>query len=342
MSVTAPLPTSPLARLTQRLRAVPGAPYWGAAALTLCSLGLRLLFAPILANGYGFLLFYPAVILAAYWWGGRPALLATALSTVMVCAFGPTPFSFLEDDRALLSLTFYLISSILLVHVLSSIRARFSDLARSHARVEALATGQAELFREHAQRTTDHLQLISAILQMRAYGEEDPMAARVLNNAASRTLLISRTHREFTGDDGRTVEFEAFGRRLADAVAERGGLDPTRVTFGDAGVAVPIEQATALGLILLEYLTTLQACEQAPRLLVLLDARDGDRVLSMIASGAANIPAPRDMALVEAMTEQMGGTLKISRNPKGCDLRLSFPAALQPPPRWEPLNFSLH
>ncbi|MFC7379963.1 DUF4118 domain-containing protein [Brevundimonas sp. GCM10030266] len=328
--------------LLARLRALPGASYWGAVGLVLASLGLRLLFAPILANGYGFLLFYPAVILSAYWLGGRPALLATALSAAMVCAFGPTPLSFLDDGRALLSLAFFLISSILLVHVLSSIRERFSDLAASHARVEALATGQAELFREHAQRTTDHLQLISAILQMRAYGEEDPMAAQVLNNAASRTLLISRTHRAFTGDETRTVEFEAFGRRLADVVARRGGLDADRVVFGASGVAVPVEQATALGLVLLEYLTTLTACEPQPRLLVLLEARENGRVLSLIASGAAGIPAPRDMALIEAMTEQLGGTLKVSRGPTGCDLRLAFPAALQPPPRWEPLNFSLH
>lgn len=336
-----PAPSTPLARLTHRLRAAPGAPYIGALLLVLASLGMRLLFSPILANGYGFILFYPAVILSAYWWGGRPALAATVLSTVMVCVFGPTPLSFLDDGRALLSLAFFLISSILLVHVLSSIRARFSDLAHSHARVEALASGQAELFREHAQRTTDHLQLISAILQMRAWGEEDPMAARVLNNAASRTLLISRTHRAFNGDESRTIVFEAFGRRLA-AAAERGGLDVARVSFSDTGVEVPIEHATALGLVLLEYLTTLQAHSPAARLLVTLEARGAERVLMLTASGAAAIPAPRDMAMVEAMTEQMGGALKITRGPAGCDLRLAFPAALQPPPRWDPLTFSLH
>ncbi|RZJ39144.1 MAG: hypothetical protein EON86_14750 [Brevundimonas sp.] len=299
-------------RLSRRLHALPGAPWWGAVALVLASLGMRLLFSPILANGYGFILFYPAVILSAYWWGGRPALLATALSTV------------------------------LLVHVLSSIRERFSDLARSHARVEALATGQAELFRDHAQRTTDHLQLISAILQMRAYGEEDPVAAQVLNNAASRTLLISRTHRAFTGDDARTIEFEAFGRRLAVAVAERGGLDAAHVSFGDTGIAVPVEQATALGLVLLEYLTTLQAHSPAARLLVLLEARDAERVLMLAASGAPDLPSPRDPALVEAMTEQLGGALRITRSATGCDIRIAFPAALQPPPRWDPLSHSLH
>ena len=101
------------------------------------------------------------MILSAYWLGGRPALLATGLSTAIVYNFlGPAPLTLHMDGRAKVGLSFFLISSLLLIHVLSSIRGRFSELARSHARVEALATGQAELFREHAQRTTDHLQLI--------------------------------------------------------------------------------------------------------------------------------------------------------------------------------------
>lgn len=337
-----PVPPPALARLTERLRGVPGAAYWGALALVLASLALRLLLAPILANGYGFILFYPAVILSAYWLGGRPALLATALSTVLVFAFGPTPLSFTMDGRALVSLIFFLISSILLIHVLSSIRARFSDLARSHARVEALATGQAELFREHAQRTTDHLQLISAILQVRARGADDPMAARVLTNAASRTLVISRAHRAFADGEGRTIHFEDFARRLADAASDRGGLDADRVMFGGGDVSIPVEQATALGLVLLEYLTTLRAHSPAARLLVVFEEQGDERVLVLTAAGAADLPPPRDAVLVEALTGQLGGSLRMARGPAGCDVRIAFPAALQPPPAWDPLSFSLH
>lgn len=331
-----------LAHLTQRLRGLPGAVYWGGLLLVLASLALRLMLSPILANGYGFILFYPAIILSAYWLGARPALLATILSTVLVSAFGPEPLSFTMDGRALISLAFFLISSALLIHVLSSIRARFSDLARDHARVEALASGQAELFREHAQRTTDHLQLISAILQVRARGEEDPTAARVLTNAASRTLVISRAHRAYVGGEASTIEFEAFARRLTEAVADRGGLAADRVLFGGGQVAVPIEQATALGLVLLEYLTTLRSHSPSARLLVTLDARADQRVLVLAAAGAADLPPPRDPVLVEAMTEQLGGSLKIARTPAGCDVRIAFPAALQPPPKWDPLTFSLH
>lgn len=342
MPAVSPAPSLPFAILVQRLRGMPAAPYLGVLLLVLASLGVRLLLSPILTNAYGFILFYPAVILSAYWWGGRPALLATGLSTAMVDAFGPAPLSFAMDGRAMVSLVFFLISSALLIHVLSSIRARFSDLARSHARVEALATGQAELFREHAQRTTDHLQLISAILQVRARGEDDPTAARVLTNAASRTLVISRAHRAYAGGEGRTIHFEAFARRLADAAAERGGLEADRVLFGGGEVAVPIEQATALGLVLLEYLTTLRGHSPSVRLLVTLDEAADQRVLVLAAAGVADVPPPRDPVLVEAMTEQLGGALKIAQGPAGCDVRIAFPAALQPPPAWDPLTFSLH
>jgi len=343
MTFTPLAPFPPLARLSGRLRRLPGASYWGAVGLVLASLAVRLMLDPYLANGYGFILFYPAVILSAYWLGGRPALMATGLSAGIVYTFmGPAPFHFHLESRVVVSLAFFLISSALLIHVLSSIRARFSDLAASHARVEALASGQAELFREHAQRTTDHLQLISAILQVKARGEADPLVSQVLTNAASRTLVISRTHRAFAGGEGRTLHFEAFARRLTDAAAERNGLAAERVLFGGGQVEVPVEQATALGLVLLDYLTTLRGRSPSAMLLVRLDEDDGQRVLMLSAAGGGDVPPPGDAVLLEAMTGQLGGALRVSRGPDGCDVRIAFPTTLQPPPAWDPLTFSLH
>jgi K+-sensing histidine kinase KdpD len=342
MSLAAPV-EGPLAGLIAQLRRAPGAAYLGALLLVLASLIVRLLLSPMLTNGYGFTVFYPAVILSAYWLGGRPALLATGLSAAIVYTFmGPAPLSLHMEGRTAVSLSVFLVSSLLLIHVLSSIRTRFSDLARSHARVEALATGQAELFREHAQRTTDHLQLIAAILQVKARGEGDPAVSRVLTNAASRTLVISRAHRAFAGGEDRTVDFEAFARKLVEAAAGRGGLAEARVQFGGDGVETPVEQATALGLVLLEYLTTLQTATPDATLAISLAEADGVRTLNLTALGVEALPGPRDMLLVEAMTEQLGGRLLVTRGDGACDVRIAFPSALQPPPAWDPLTFSLH
>jgi len=215
----------------------------------LVSVGVRLWLSPYLASGYGYTCFYPGVILSAYWLGGRPGLMAAGLSTAIVYNFmGPAPFSFPTDGRTMVSLGFFLVSSLLLIHVLSTIRARLNVLTAKHAEVEALAIGQAELFRDHAQRTTDHLQLISAILQLRARDEADPLVSRVLTNAASRTLLISRTHREFCGGSDRSVPFEAFACKLVEAVSARGGLPGARVRIGGNATDVPLGAGDIRGL----------------------------------------------------------------------------------------------
>jgi two-component sensor histidine kinase len=331
------------AAVLARLQAFPGARYWAAAVLVLLALVVRLTVSSAMGNGYGYTCFYPAVILAAYWLGARPALLATGLSTVIVYAFlGPVPLHWNLDGRGLVALTFFLVSSLLLIHILSTIRAQFALLAATHARVEALATGQAELFHEHAQRTTDHLQLISAILQLRAREEADPMVSRVLTNAASRTLLISRAHREFAGNPDSRIPFDAFARKLVQASAARGGLPADKVRIAGGDLDVPLEHATALGLVLLEYLTTLRACPSATTLAVIL-ADDGDqRTLNLVATGDRDVVPPRDIPLFEAVSEQLGGELLITRGATGCGVRISFPATIQPTEAWEPVALSLH
>ncbi|MDP3368593.1 MAG: DUF4118 domain-containing protein [Brevundimonas sp.] len=339
-------PTGRATVLIARLKRIPGARYWAAAGLVLISLWVRLLVSPYLASGYGYTCFYPGVILSAYWLGARPGLMAAGLSTVIVYNFmGPTPFSFPTDGRAMVALGFFLVSSLLLIHVLSTIRARLNTLTTKHAQVEALALGQAELFRDHAQRTTDHLQLISAILHLRARDEADPMVSRVLTNAASRTLVISRTHREFTGGGDRRIPFGAFARKLVEAAAVRGGVPSDRVRIAGGARDIPLEQATSLGLVLLEYLNTLKAQRGTVALAVTLDEDGVDRCLDLAVT-AGEGPTPDDIPLFEAITEQLGGRLLITRGTPGGSggggVRITFPAEVQPVETWRPVTVSLH
>lgn len=337
-------PTSPksaISVLLMRLARIPGARYWAAGGLVLVSLGVRLMLSPWLASGYGYTCFYPGVILSAYWLGGRPALMAAGLSTVIVYNFmGPAPFSFPTDGRAMVALGFFVVSSLLLIHVLSTIRARLNTLTTEHARVEALAMGQAELFRDHAQRTTDHLQLISAILQLRAREEGDPLVSRVLTNAASRTLLISRTHREFTGGADRRIPFEVFARKLVEASAARGGVPSGRVSIGGTAGDVPLEQATSLGLVLLEYLN-LQKTRPGIAVSVAL-AQDGAERSLTLAVTEGEGPVPDHIPTFDAITEQLGGRLVIARGPTGGSVRITFPIEVRPAGNWNPVAVSLH
>jgi hypothetical protein len=322
-----------LERLDRLLHASAPARYTGASLLFLVALAVRMAIDPIISGGYGLTAFYPAVILAAYWMGARPAILTAVLSTVAVLVFqaqrsGWAPI----DARGWVTLVFFVGTSALAIYLLSAIRRRLSDLSIQHHRTEALVLSQAGLFRDHAERVTNHLQLIAAILEFRADGENEPEAARVLTNAASRTLLISRMHREFAGAPDRTIDFPAFARRLAQATdAER------PVAIRGEALELPLEQATGLGLVLLDRLN-------ASRGPVAVDIRrEADDVALSLAVEDSSLPSSaRELMLLDAVAIQLHGRMNFERDGDLSILRLSFPMGLQPPPAWAPLEHALH
>ncbi len=310
-----------------------------AMGLVAVSLAFRLLIDTAISPGFGYTIFYPAVILSAYWLGSRPGLVAALLSAVIVYGFmGPEALTLRTDSRSLVSLAMFGVSSLLLIYVLGAIRSRLDGLSDNHRRMEALVLSQADLFRDHAARVSDHLQLVSAILQLSARTEGDRGVSRVLTNAASRTLLISRTQRELAGDAQRTIAFRSFAERLVEAA----GAEPGRVVVENVATALPLEQAAAIGLVVLDHLSALQGSDAHWSLRIALEEEGEDRVLTLTSAGDAPLPGVRDATQVQAITEQLRGRLLMTRIGHGCAIRIAFPAALQPPPTWQPLAFSLH
>lgn len=307
--------------------------YAGAVGLFLGGVALRLVLDPILSGSLGMAVFYPAVILSAYWMGARPAALTAVLSTGAVLAFqSASAGSIALTPVSWVIIGLFVGASALIIYLMSSIRARLSQVAEQSARAEALTLSQAGLFRDHAERVTNHLQLIAAILEFRAEGEDKPDAARLLTNAASRTLLISRMHREFAGGQVRTVDFAAFARRLAQA------SDPGRaVEVRGDGLHLPPEQATGLGLVLLDRLNA----SSGP---VAVDvAGDGDEIAFTLAVEEPGLPASaREMMLLDAVALQLRARLDIQRDGDLSILRLIFSEGLQPPPAWAPLEQVVH
>lgn len=307
--------------------------YAAAIGLFLVAFLVRWLLDPAIPGRYGLTVFYPAVILAAYWVGAWPAVLTAILSTAAVVTFqvqrtGWAPL----DGRGWVTFVFFAVTSALAIYLLTAIRRRLSDLSARHDRTEALVLSQAGLFRDHAERVTNHMQLIAAILELRAGSEGEPEAARVLTNAASRTLLISRMHREFAGAPDRTIDFAAFARRLAEATDSERAVE----IRGD-GLELPLEQATGLGLVFLDRLN-------ASRGPVAVDIqREDDEVAFTLAAEESSLPSSaRDLMLLDAVSIQLRGRLHLERDGDLALLRLKFPLGLQPPPTWAPLEHAIH
>lgn len=320
-------------RIESLLETSAAARYGGAVVLVLVTVVVRFLLDSLMVGSLGMAFFYPAVILSAYWMGARPAIVTAVLSTIAVLTFQ----AFSTGSLALSSISWvilllFIITSALAIYLISAIRQRLADLAERHDRTEALVLSQASLFRDHAERVTNHMQLIAAILEFRADGEGQAEAARVLTNAASRTLLISRMHREFAGAPDRTIDFTAFAQQLAKASDESRSV----IIHGE-DLQLGLEQATGLGLILLDRLNSSRGAMAVDIL------REGDDISFSLAVDDPNLPSSaRELMLLDAISLQLRGRLDLDRDGEFSVISLKFPAALQPPPAWSPLEQAIH
>jgi len=309
--------------------------YGLAVGLALSVIALRAAFDSALAPGAYYYLYYPAIVIIAYALGLGPAIVALVLAGfVSYYAFSAPAFQIKSDVRANLRLALFLITSGAVAALMADVRRRLSALRSEVSETSALTRSQAELFREHAERVGDHLQLLSAVLQFKARDEPEPDYSRVLANAASRTLLISRMHRSFASDENAKVDFVAFAQRLADAALEAQGRPPLVISIEGQLHLLP-EQATSLALMLLECINARAAQEPRGVMRIALSERAGEGALTVTQD--ARRPARQDMGMLGAIAEQMRGRLVIGANDERDVLRFSFPTELQPLPQWAPL-----
>jgi len=311
-------------------------PYAVAGVLVLAVALFRATFSFVLAPGAYYFLYFPVVVLVAYWFGMRPALVATLLAgAIAFFVFGQPAWTFKTDLRAVVNFGIFVASAAAIAYVVTRMRARMDVLARDLDGVRAVTVGQADVFREYSERVSNHLQLISALLGLRARGEHEPDYSRVISNAASRTLLISRTHRAFANPGEHRLDFSMFAERLADAALESHEGPPVTVLVSGKLDLLP-EQTTALALIVLECLNR-RVQRGGPGTLRIEVSSRGEEGLLVIEADGPNRPdlTDNELQMFNALSEQLGGRLVIGASEERGALRLAFPTALQPLPRWD-------
>ena len=307
----------------------------GAAAIALAAVAIRGALGPVLGPGAYYFLYYPIVLLVAYGLGVWPSLLCAGI----VAATSYVAFvSAAGDGYANLRFALFVVSAGAMAVIGAHVRTQLQRVDEEMQRTQDLTRGQAELFREHAARVSDHLQLLAGLLQMRIDNEpsEDDYA-RALMNAASRTMLISRLHRSFAGADGALIEFSSFAQRLADAALaaqDRAGA----VVSVDGALMVEREPATSLALVLLECLKAGGEPNASVSIAIALDQGGNEGAMTVTEAGVGeNAWRRRDTRLLNALVEQMRGRLVLGSANGRAMLRLAFPTQVQPLPAWRPL-----
>jgi two-component sensor histidine kinase len=306
-----------------------------AATLGLVLIGLLTRWAldPVFASNHAYTVFYPIVIVSAYFLGGRPAILAMVLSAVIgYWRFDRPAYAFKTDLDSLTSLGFFVMTSSVAIYFITGMARAVAEKTAAQARAERLAQSHATLFGELNERVTNHLQLVAALLQLQAKDEPDKAVARALGEASARTMLISKTHRSLAGgglgEAGELLDFDTFARQLLDATLSARKHPPVRIEFEDGGLWLSSEQATSVAIVLLECLNLRLAADDPGLMRIALrgDRGMGKLRITEVERELAPVPVERGRAsLIEAMVEQLRGRFSSRSADEGRVSELTFP-----------------
>lgn len=299
-----------------------------ASGLALLVGAARLSMHPVFCDVGVYTVFYPVVLATALLMGPRSAALATAISAMIgyFCVAHPA-WTAKFDTSSLAALGFFLATSTICIVLLTIMTRTLRDLDGARARAEALAQDHAVLFRDINERVTNHLQLVAALLQIQARDTGDGTIRSALSDAAARTMLISRLHRDLAGDPTEPLDFEVFARRLVRAVQTEHGGEALNVEMRGGRLELTPNQATSAAIVLLECLESRLDAEHPASIRLTLRADHAVARIELTEEAGQDFCAltPQRMTLIDAMVEQLGGRFSHKSDNRGSVLALTFP-----------------
>jgi len=297
----------------------------------------RLWMRSVLGDAFVFGVFYPAVILVAYFAGRGPAILAAVLSAAVgYWAFAAPAFAVGFNAYASKSMAFFALNAAVNIYFITGMTKAMNEARLQRQRSDMLAEGHADLFREFNERTTNHLQLVSALLQTQAAEEPGEGASGVLAEASKRSLMISQVHRSLQDERDRTTNFVVFARQLISSCLHAAGDPPILIEVAEQDVNLPADQAAALAGVVFEWLRVIlmQSAAQQGGVFRLALAREDDGFRLSLRGrwdqdewgrSAAPSMRPLDSNIVGALVDQLGGELGACSGPEGLECEVAFP-----------------
>jgi two-component sensor histidine kinase len=291
-----------------------------------------------------FLLFIPAVFLAAVLFNAGTALYATLLSAGLVVYFFVEPVGTLTvNTHVAVSLGFYVGIGGLIAGLTGALR-RAMERARAAERAKDL------LLHEVNHRIRNDLQILTSLVSLQRHKTSSPEARQALGVAMERITVLARVYDRLSHHDSTTVvDTHDFLSSLVDdlrtaLVGER----PITITEQLDRVALTLECALPLGLIINELLTNALKYAfpgaQSGRIEISFVQRADIFVLRVRDNGVGLSeaqPPGRGLGqqLVHRLATQLSGTVLITGDAGVCvEMRFPVPSCLAPsvPPLQHP------
>ncbi|MCB2014728.1 MAG: histidine kinase dimerization/phosphoacceptor domain -containing protein [Sphingobium sp.] len=215
---------------------------------------LRLLAQETLPNGFPYVTFFPAVIIASFLFGVGPGIVAGVIGGILSYSVFILPSQDYQHTlMGMIAMTLYIVVvsvDILLVHAMQ--RANMK-LAGERERNGALAQTHEMLFHELQHRVSNNLQVVSALLNLKRRTIKDPQAQHVLDEAAQRLALIGRISRTLYNSGSGRYQLETFIHTLINDILEAHGRMNVKYSLDiDGGVGLPRGASVPTALIIAE------------------------------------------------------------------------------------------
>lgn len=219
-----------------------------------------------------------------------------------------------------------------------------TELKRSEERMRASLAEKEVLLKEVYHRVKNNLQIVSALLRMQTRRVKDKRALAALENAISRVMAMSMVHEKlYQAQNLVSIDFLSFAQSLVGFLNQLtvGGQAPVTVRVKGEPLALSIDQAIPLGLVLNELVTNSLKYAfpkgRAGRVDINVAADERAHVARVTVSDDGVGPgegvdlensAGLGLRIVRMLVEQLQGTLEI--DPRGglrVTVRFPLPAA---------------
>jgi two-component sensor histidine kinase/PAS domain-containing protein len=213
------------------------------------------------------------------------------------------------------------------------------ELVHTNSALQALQDRTELYMRELHHRMKNNLQVISSLLNWRLEDVQDPRVSAVVQECQGRIRVMAQLHEHlYHAADVERLELGVYLHRLALQVFEAYGIDRDRMalTLEADEVKVGISTAIPCGLLMHEVLANCRRHAfpggQTGAVTITLRAEPAGQVTLTIQDTGIGVPADLDgdqgeslrFHLVRALTEQLQGTLVVTRN-QGTGVTLRFP-----------------
>jgi two-component system, sensor histidine kinase PdtaS len=336
---------------TRSLRHLPWVVRYAAAAiLVVISFALRQTFSDALRE-FPFLLFFPALILAAVLFNRGSGLVATVLSAILSAYFFLEPIgSFaIRDPGHFLGWCLFVVIGIAITVIIEAEHMAYRQLKEAHAQLKqaheatkASEADKAELLIESNHRIANNLHTVISLLHLQARSAREP-AREDFMIAAERVSVMAKVQRRLLRFEGAVLAdsrsfIEELCRDLESALI---GLRPIRLDLDAESHPIPLNQAVSVGLIINELLVNALKYafpEDRSGHVTVTFTREGDEYCLVVSDDGVGLSAPRESAsslpstglgqrLIRSFVAQLGGWHEIEASSPGTRVQVCFPVA---------------